>query len=71
MSPPHKLDPAGPKMRGPHVKPDVRALPIRAFARAYGIHEVTVWRALKAGRLKSITIGRRRLVMLDSVGEPA
>jgi hypothetical protein len=42
-------------------------LPITAFARAYGINPSTVWRALRAGRIKAVTIGKRKLILLDSV----
>jgi len=52
------------------VTTDVRALPVLPFARMYGVNPTTVWRALKSGRLKSVTIGKRRLVLLSSVGEP-
>jgi hypothetical protein len=54
-----------------HVaKPEVRALPIRKFAQAHGIHETTVWRALKEGRLTYVVIGKRKLVLLDSLQQP-
>jgi excisionase family DNA binding protein len=44
-----------------------KCLPIRKFAELHGIHETTVWRALKDGRLKAIRVGKRPLVLLDSV----
>ena len=65
MARPTKLVPAEPK---PHVSQvERRALPITAFARAYGINPSTVWRALRAGRIKAVTIGKRKLILLDSV----
>jgi hypothetical protein len=45
----------------------VRALPIKDFARAYGLTERTVWRAIESGRLKSFNVGRKRLVILEGV----
>jgi hypothetical protein len=71
MARPRKLPNPAVAVKRQHV-PNIqqRALPIAAFARAYGINPVTVWRALKVGRLKSVVIGKRRLVLLDSVGEP-
>jgi hypothetical protein len=47
--------------------PEPRALPITKFAAAYGIHPCTVWRALKAGRLQFVVIGKRRLVVPPQV----
>jgi IS30 family transposase len=70
MPRPQKLNQLAPAKRQHVPSVERRALPIQAFARAYGVHPVTVWRALKTGRLKSVTIGKRRLVLLDSVGEP-
>jgi hypothetical protein len=67
MSRPTKLVPAEPKHRVPQV--ERRALPIMAFARAYGVNPSTVWRALRAGRIKSVMIGKRKLILLDSVAE--
>jgi hypothetical protein len=69
MPRPTKLVPAEPKQRVPQV--ERRALPITAFARAYGVNPSTVWRALRDGRLKAVTIGKRKLVLLDSVAESA
>lgn len=40
-----------------------RALPVGKFAKAYGISPCTVWRALKAGRLQFVVVGRRKLVL--------
>jgi hypothetical protein len=65
MPRPIKLVPAESKPHVPHV--ERRALPITAFARAYGVNPSTVWRALRAGRIKAVTIGKRKLILLDSV----
>ena len=67
MPRPPKLVPAKPQPRVLQV--ELRALPIPAFARAHGIHVTTVWRALRAGRIKAVMVGKRRLVLLDSVRE--
>jgi excisionase family DNA binding protein len=61
-----KIEPADPKPR--RVEP--RALPIYKFAEMHGIDRSTVWRALRAGKLKAIRIGKQRLILLDSV-QPA
>jgi excisionase family DNA binding protein len=68
MPRPQKLTSAKPKPKAPTVEP--KALSIPAFAKAYGVKRVTVFRALKAGRLKAVKIGTHRLVLLDSV-QPA
>jgi hypothetical protein len=51
--------------------PDVRALPISEFCRAYRVSPATVWRAIAAGRLKTVTISpkphAKRLILLSSV----
>jgi transposase-like protein len=65
MARPRKLVPAEPKQHVAQV--EQRALPIAAFARSYGINPSTVWRALRDGRLKSVRVGKRKLVLLDSV----
>jgi hypothetical protein len=44
-----------------------RAMPITKFAAAYGIHPCTVWRALKAGRLQYVMVGKRKLVVPPQV----
>jgi hypothetical protein len=64
MARPTKLVPAEPK---PRLPPADRALPITKFAKAYGVNPSTVWRALRAGRLKAVVIGKRKLVLIDSV----
>ena len=70
MSRPHKIavKPATPQ--APAIEP--KALPITKFARLYGVDPSTVWRSLRAGRLKYVRIGKRRLVLLNSVssGDP-
>ena len=42
--------------------PGTRAYSIRAAAQAMGVSEVTVKRLITAGKLKSIKVGRRRIV---------
>jgi hypothetical protein len=39
------------------------ALPIYKYAEKYGVHPVTVWRALRDGRLEYVQIGKRKLVL--------
>jgi hypothetical protein len=47
----------------PDRLPTAGALPIVKYARAYGVHPTTVWRALKAGRLEYVVIGKRKLIL--------
>jgi hypothetical protein len=46
--------------------PDVISAPVREFARISGLGESTVWAMIHDGRLETIAIGRRRLVLIDS-----
>jgi hypothetical protein len=43
--------------------PEAGALPICKYAEKYGVHPVTVWRALRDGRLEYVQIGKRKLVL--------
>ncbi len=43
--------------------PEPKALPITKFAAAYNISTTTVWRALRAGRLQYVMVGKRKLVV--------
>jgi hypothetical protein len=51
--------------------PEPKAMPITKFAAAYGIHPTTVWRALKAGRLQYVIVGKRKLVVPPPVQKTA
>jgi hypothetical protein len=65
--------PEQPKRKGRGDFSDIapRYLPIAACARYFGCSPVTIWRGLRTGRLRAITIGKRRLVELASVtGQP-
>jgi hypothetical protein len=42
-------------------------LPMRKFAAAYGLHPCTVWRAVRAGRLEYVMVGKRKLVLPPAV----
>jgi hypothetical protein len=70
MSRPHKIAFKAATPKAPAIEP--KALPITKFARLYGVDPSTVWRSLRDGRLKYVRIGKRRLVLLDSVssGDP-
>jgi excisionase family DNA binding protein len=67
MARPLKLTAAKPKPKSHHSPVERKALSIPEFAKAYGVKRVTVFRTLKAGRLKAVRIGAHRLVLLDSV----
>jgi hypothetical protein len=47
--------------------PEPKALPITKFAAAYGIHPSTVWRAVRAGRLNYVVVGKRKLILMPLV----
>jgi excisionase family DNA binding protein len=67
MARPSKLTPAKPKPKAHQSTVERKAMSIPEFAKTYGVKRVTVFRALKAGRLKAVKIGAHRLVLLDSV----
>jgi hypothetical protein len=46
--------------------PDQITAPIREFARLAGIGESTAWEMVRGGTVRTISIGKRRLVVLDS-----
>jgi excisionase family DNA binding protein len=43
-----------------------RALRINDFCRRYGIGRTTTYQLIRSGKLKSIQIGRRRLIPFDA-----
>jgi hypothetical protein len=61
--PHHKLKVAAPK---PHHQVEPRYLPMLAAAAWFGVSHQTIWRALRDGRLKYVTVGKRKLVDLSS-----
>jgi len=46
---------------------DVRAYRVGDAARAYGLSRTTLYKLLSEGRLQSVKIGRRRLILRDSL----
>jgi excisionase family DNA binding protein len=46
---------------------DVKAYHVDAAAKAYGLSRTTLYKLLAEGRLKSVLIGRRRLILRDSL----
>ena len=40
--------------------------PVNEFSRLSGLGISTVWQMMKDGRLESVAVGRRRLVVIDS-----
>lgn len=46
---------------------DVRAYRIDTAAKAYGLSRTTLYKLLSEGRLKSVLVGRRRLILRDSL----
>jgi excisionase family DNA binding protein len=62
---------AEPEKRGPHHDIQPAYLPLMACAKYLGCSHMTVYRAIKAGRLKTITIGKRLLIDLSSIKQSA
>jgi hypothetical protein len=48
------------------VPADIISAPVREFSRISGLGESTIWAMIHDGRLESIAIGRRRLVLIES-----
>jgi excisionase family DNA binding protein len=46
---------------------DVRAYRVEAAAKAYGLSRTTLYKLLAEGRLQSVLVGRRRLILRDSL----
>ena len=46
---------------------DVRAYRVDAAARAYGLSRTTLYKLLREGRLRSVLVGRRRLILRNSL----
>ncbi len=46
---------------------DVRAYRVRDAARTYGLSRTTLYKLLAEGRLQSVKVGRRRLILRDSL----
>jgi excisionase family DNA binding protein len=46
---------------------DVRAYRVDDAAKAYGLSRSTLYKLLAQGRLKSTLVGRRRLILRDSL----
>jgi excisionase family DNA binding protein len=46
---------------------DVRAYHVEAAAKAYGLSRTTLYKLMAEGRLKSVLVGRRRLILRESL----
>ena len=46
---------------------EVRAYRVDAAAKAYGLSRTTLYKLLREGRLQSVLVGRRRLILRDSL----
>jgi excisionase family DNA binding protein len=54
----------------PHEAPEgVRplAVPVKTACKLVGVGNTTMWALIKAGRVKTVSIGRRRLVIYSSL----
>lgn len=55
-------------MSAPQASPmPTRALRVRDAARAYSLSKTRIYEMIAAGRLKSLKVGGRRLVTVDSL----
>jgi excisionase family DNA binding protein len=43
------------------------AVPVKAACKLLGVGNTTMWALIKAGRVKTVSIGRRRLVIYSSL----
>jgi excisionase family DNA binding protein len=43
------------------------AVPVKVACRLVGVGNTTMWALIKAGRVKTVSIGRRRLVIYSSL----
>ena len=43
------------------------AVPVKAACKLMGVGNTTMWALIKAGRVKTISIGRRRLIIYASL----
>src|SRR5438105_6792918 len=48
------------------IASNIISAPVKEFSRISGLGESTVWAMIHDGRLETIAIGRRRLVLIDS-----
>ena len=48
-----------------HSDPDVRAYHVDDAAKAYGLSRTTLYKLMAEGRLQSVQVGRRRLILRD------
>jgi hypothetical protein len=46
--------------------PDIISVPVKKFSQISGLSESTIWAMIHDGRLETIAVGRRRLILLDS-----
>jgi hypothetical protein len=55
------------QLKAPVPIDTARPLPIKKYAAAYGLHPSTIHRALNAGRLRFVTINKRRLILPPAI----
>jgi excisionase family DNA binding protein len=58
-----------PKRRSPREIPKPLSVGIDAACSLTGLGRTTVYQLISQGRLQSVTVGRRRLVLLNSIEE--
>lgn len=51
----------------PTAEPDPISVTVRTACRLMGLGHTTVWKLISEGRLRTIRIGKRRLVLFDSI----
>jgi hypothetical protein len=56
---------ASPREAGKGIKP--LAVPVKAACQLVGLGHTSMWGLIRAGKVKTISIGRRRLVIYESL----
>ncbi len=52
--------------KSPAIAAEKRALHVNEFCAAYGVSRSTAYKLIAAGKLKTILIGKRRLIPVDA-----
>lgn len=51
------------------IKTEIRAYDITSFSQAFKIGRTKVYEEIKSGRLKTLKVGRRRIIPIESVNK--
>jgi excisionase family DNA binding protein len=53
--------------RDPHDSAKPLAVSVKTACKLVGVGSTTMWALIKAGRVKSVSVGRRRLILFSSL----